>query len=89
MPRPGRRKLEGTKIGEWSVLEYISHCRYRCRCSCGTEKDIISQVLLNQQSKSCGCKTVEMRAATKRAGMKEPEKKAWTVPDKIEQDFIK
>jgi len=62
--------LTGQKIGYWTVLQRgqtrrggTGHTRifWRCRCDCGTEKEVPSQVLRHHYgSKSCGCKTAEM-----------------------------
>lgn len=51
--------LTGKKIGRWLVLKRVSNHNGRvaflCRCECGTEREVLSQFLLNGQSKSCGC----------------------------------
>ena len=48
--------LTGDIIGDWKVLEYIGHNRYKCRCSCGKIKDVLKVNLLNGSSMSCGHK---------------------------------
>jgi hypothetical protein len=54
--------LEGQKYGEWTVLHLAprrpeGHNRYwKCRCSCGTEKEIRGNALRKGVSTSCGCK---------------------------------
>jgi hypothetical protein len=51
--------LTGKKIGRWLVLKRVNNHKGRvaflCRCECGTEREVLSQFLLNGQSKSCGC----------------------------------
>ena len=46
-------------FGRWNVVGPRATRRgisiWRCRCSCGTEKWIISQTLRNGSSRSCGC----------------------------------
>lgn len=58
------KKIEGT---EWTVLRRADKdklCQgrpiptYRCRCSCGQERDVIVTNLLSGKSKSCGCKRI-------------------------------
>ena len=39
---------------EWEVLEYKGNGLYRCRCSCGVERDVREYDLVNNKSKSCG-----------------------------------
>lgn len=46
--------LTGTTIGEWEVLRYVGNKRYLCRCSCGTEREVLKANLLNGTSQSCG-----------------------------------
>lgn len=58
--------LTGQQFGEWTVLErgedYVcpsngAHCiRWKCRCSCGTERLVFATVLKSGSSQSCGCK---------------------------------
>lgn len=57
-----KSNLIGMHFGEWTVIEKGvtkegSHNPiWVCRCSCGTEKNVIQSTLLNGSSKSCGCK---------------------------------
>lgn len=46
--------LVGQQIGEWTVLEYLGKKKYKCRCSCGTIKDVLKVNLINGTSTSCG-----------------------------------
>ena len=61
-----RKDLSGCSVGHWEVL-YVSSpgtksrpMTYMCRCCCGVEKQVSASSLLAEESKSCGCKTVEM-----------------------------
>lgn len=52
--------LTGRKFGRWTVLSRaennnLGQSRWLCRCSCGTEKVVLSGSLCNGSSKSCGC----------------------------------
>ena len=47
--------LVGQHFGKWTVLEYAGDMRWKCKCSCGTEKNVLTRYLLNGSSKSCGC----------------------------------
>ncbi len=65
-------QLIGKRYGEWEVLSSHSKSRsgatrYFCRCSCGTEKDVLSSHLVQGQSLSCGC-----------LRLKGKEHKSWT-----------
>ena len=54
------KDLTGQAFGRWTVL-YLTEERqrqrtvWRCKCSCGTEKNINAEVLLKGRSLSCGC----------------------------------
>ena len=52
------RKLDliGKTFGEWEVIKRVPGHKYLCRCSCGTEREVYINSLLNGLSKSCGCK---------------------------------
>lgn len=54
-----RMRLEGKKFGEWTVLKHIKGKRWLCKCSCGTEKEVLSDHLLSGATKSCGCKKIK------------------------------
>jgi len=49
-------------IGEWTVIEKCSYkyankmTMWKCKCSCGTIKDVREYYLKSGLSKSCGCK---------------------------------
>lgn len=53
------QNLKGMHFGEWEVLRYAGDFKWHCRCSCGTERDVLAQNLLNGRSTSCGCKSGE------------------------------
>lgn len=44
----------GDRFGEWEVISYEGNKKYLCRCSCGTEKLVLRENLLNGSSTSCG-----------------------------------
>lgn len=54
-----RVKLEGTKYGNWDIVEYVGTTKhrspqYRCICDCGKEK-VIRSCGVKLASFSCGC----------------------------------
>lgn len=54
------KNLEGRTFGRWTVLKRANdrnqrRIRFICKCSCGIEKSVASEFLLNGQSSSCGC----------------------------------
>lgn len=56
--------LTGLTFNEWTVLEQAGSDKrgqalWKCRCSCGTIKNIVGSSLRNGTSKSCGCKRTE------------------------------
>lgn len=51
----------GQQFGEWTVLccdvpDRHRKTSWRCVCSCGTQRTVISQSLLKGRSVSCGCR---------------------------------
>lgn len=53
--------LTGQSFGFWEVLSQLAEktkngqIKWRCRCSCGTEREITSNSLRSCNSTSCGC----------------------------------
>ena len=52
------RDLSGMRFGRWTVEEWVrtdAHGSvYRCRCDCGTEREVRGAALTNGSSRSCG-----------------------------------
>lgn len=42
-------------MGPTQLQNSTGNYYWRCRCSCGTEKDVLAGSLLSGKSKSCGC----------------------------------
>lgn len=57
--------LRNKSFGEWEVIEYagVKHgmSMWKCKCSCGTTKDVYAARLLNGRSKSCGHNTNNLK----------------------------
>lgn len=49
------KDMTGKEIGLWTVLEYQGEGYWRCKCKCGTIKEVYGRNLRNGNSKSCGC----------------------------------
>ncbi len=56
--------LTNKKFGELEVLKYIGNMYWLCKCSCGSYKAIRGCNLINGSTKSCGCKTDEIKRNT-------------------------
>lgn len=79
--------LTGKVVGRWTVIEYVGNRRWRCRCACGNEKDVIATVLTSGRSNSCGCYRIEqgrehgakinLRHGEGGNGRETPEYRAW------------
>lgn len=65
-PAPGYKSVvqPGDKYGRWTVLrkaeDYVSPggtriAKWHCKCECGTEKEVLQNVLRSGGSRSCGC----------------------------------
>jgi hypothetical protein len=50
-----KKDMTGQKYGRWTVIEYIDHGVWRCRCDCGTIGAVQRSGLRLGHSKSCGC----------------------------------
>lgn len=63
-PRRKAADLSGKRFGRWVVLaRYIGgarqmgkHARWLCVCDCGTFRSVLSCVLVDDSSQSCGCR---------------------------------
>jgi len=51
--------LKGQRFGRWTVVARArkkgAFGRWRCRCDCGTKRDVFASNLRNGKSSSCGC----------------------------------
>jgi hypothetical protein len=59
---PKRKDITGQQFGQWTVIAYAPirsrTVFWRCRCTCGVEKEVSSGSLKTGQSKSCGCRNI-------------------------------
>lgn len=53
--------LTGRIFGELEVIEYIDNGKWICRCNCGNIIEVLGCNLKNGNTRSCGCKTRELR----------------------------
>jgi hypothetical protein len=66
MPKK-RQDLTGKQFGHWTVIKFAgndhnhSNARWKCRCDCGTEKNVFSTSLCSGRSTSCGCAVRKLR----------------------------
>jgi hypothetical protein len=61
-----RRDIVGRQFGHWHVMalagsDKSGKAKYRCRCDCGTEREVKRRSLLGRESRSCGCKRLHTR----------------------------
>ena len=57
--------LTGQRFGRWTVLEYVGYEKgvmWRCKCDCGTERNVRSDHLRYGKTISCGCFRAEVTA---------------------------
>lgn len=59
------KNLTGVRVGRWVVLGYAGESHWRCRCDCGTERDVFTGNLTGKKTLSCGCRKPEATAAAK------------------------
>lgn len=84
-----KRDLTGLRFGRWEVLDFVrvekETSYWKCRCDCGTVKEVRGPELTRNSatrkgSKSCGCLAKEIRfdaTATRQGMWKSPEYRAW------------
>jgi len=76
----GRIDLTGKRFGRWLVLGYSytdknKQSHWRCKCDCGTVKDVGGISLYQKTSLSCGCLNKEI--ITKHGMFGTPTYKSW------------
>ena len=49
----GRIDLTGQTFGDWTVIEYAGNKKWKCKCSCGTIRDVSGSDLRNGRSTGC------------------------------------
>lgn len=79
--------MRGRRYGRWTVLEHVTGSLWRCRCDCGTERNVAGWSLRNGDTRSCGCLRAELMAGWarhrrtthghSRNGAPTPEYRAW------------
>lgn len=76
--------ITGQTFGRWTVLERADTARrnivWRCRCACGTEREVIGKDLRSSHSRSCGCLSADVSSflkSTHRA-KRTPEHNSWS-----------
>lgn len=61
--------LSGSVFGEWRAIKSTRSVRagriYHCKCSCGTEREILRSNLVSGKTRSCGCKKSKLIADKK------------------------
>ena len=73
----GRIKdLKWQRFGRWTVLECAgvnkrNKSLWLCRCDCGTERVVSSELLRRGRSQSCGCLNKERRAEARKAKLED------------------
>lgn len=86
------KDLTGRKIGRWTVLERVGnngeHVTWRCRCDCGTIRDVYAQSLLNGLSLSCGCYKNEVAHELNFIDLTGRRSGMLTVIKRMETDYI-
>jgi hypothetical protein len=60
-----RLSLRERTFGRWSVMRYVGkdgrgNTLWRCRCLCGTVKNVMGTLLVHGRVKSCGCLAAEL-----------------------------
>lgn len=71
------RDLTGQPFGRWTVLDLVVESElsrersWKCRCQCGTERDVVEASLVRGVSTSCGCLCVENAAISARARIRD------------------
>lgn len=54
-----QKDLTGKQFGRWTVISFVGNKRWLCKCTCGTEREVVTSSLTSGASKSCGCYNAE------------------------------
>lgn len=54
------KNLVGVRVHRWTVLEYVGRSYWKCKCDCGTVRDIFTGNLSAKKTRSCGCLRAEL-----------------------------
>lgn len=65
------KDLTGSTFGMWTVISRASvssdgRAWWRCRCQCGTVRDVVGKSLRSGRSKGCGCTRKDVASAASR-----------------------
>lgn len=64
--------LTDKQFGRWKVIYRVFRddrvTRWRCKCACGTERDVVAYMLKTGDSTSCGCSAREISQELKTTG---------------------
>jgi hypothetical protein len=77
---PPRIAMVGQRYGRWRVISFV-RCQdhrtlWRCKCRCGTVREVRSDHLRNRLTKSCGCwKKEELAIRVSLAGQYSPKRR--------------
>ena len=68
------KNLTGERFGRLLVLDYAGASTWRCRCDCGAETTVKTDLLNSGKTRSCGClrREVSAKRATKHNGAHDP-----------------
>lgn len=58
-----REDLTGKTSGFLTIGKYLGNDRYLCHCVCGETKSVLANDLKYSKTRSCGCRTNELRNA--------------------------
>ncbi len=65
-----KRNLIGQRFHRWTVLDHAKQeygpKLWKCRCDCGTIRDVLERSLITLHSQSCGCYCLERNVESKR-----------------------
>ena len=56
--------LKDKTFNDWTAIEHVGYGYWKCRCSCGTARNVLGFNLRNGYSKSCGHSTVDLSGQT-------------------------
>ena len=84
--------LTGQKFSRWTVIEIAERNKHnqvmwKCRCDCGTIRDVTASSLKNGNSKSCGClqrDSVSNKTASNFVDLTGKKFGRWTVLQRVE-----
>jgi hypothetical protein len=83
-----KNDITGQTINYWTVLKELGAGKVLCQCICGTQREVYKNALLNGTTKSCGCKSSELKSEAFLNNMEGQTINSWTILKELGNDKV-